>query len=241
MSTKDKQQQIISMFDSIAKTYDVTNHALSLGIDTRWRKEACKKTLDLLSKNSNLRLLDVACGSGDMIKHWIDTLNESNVQDYRIYGLEPSVNMLEIARKKLEGYGCVGFSKSEAKILPYGNESMDIVSIAYGLRNILEYELALDEFARVLKKGGVLVVLEFLKTDNTSMLGKFMGFYTRKILPLVGGLISGNFRAYKYLPDSIESFITLERLQDLSQARGIQKSVAKSYSGICTLYIGVKS
>lgn len=241
MSTKDKQQQIIGMFDSIAKTYDVTNHTLSLGIDTRWRKEACKKALDLLCINSNLRILDVACGSGDMIKHWIGALTQSNAQDYRIYGLEPSVNMLEIARKKLENYGCVAFNNGEAKILPYESQSMDIVSIAYGLRNILEYELALDEFARVLKKGGVLVVLEFLKTENTNLLGRLMGFYTRKILPLVGGLISGNFQAYRYLPDSIESFITLECLQDLLHTRGIQKSVAKSYSGICTLYIGVKS
>ncbi|RDU53563.1 bifunctional demethylmenaquinone methyltransferase/2-methoxy-6-polyprenyl-1,4-benzoquinol methylase UbiE [Helicobacter sp. MIT 00-7814] len=240
---QNKQEQIIGMFDAIAQKYDRANHALSLGIDISWRKEACRRAFDALqdSLNRPLTILDVACGSGDMIKHWHNAADTQGVEIAQICGFDPSANMLEVAKAKLEGYKDTHFLQGEAKALPFENESVDILSIAYGLRNVLEYKQALSEFARVLKKGGVLVVLEFLKSEKPTILGRIAGYYTRKILPLLGGVITSNFKAYQYLPNSIESFITARELEELLQERGVQKNFCKTYSaGISTLFIGVK-
>lgn len=240
---QNKQEQIIGMFDAIAQKYDKANHALSLGIDISWRKESCKRAFSALqdSLNHPLAILDVACGSGDMIKHWHNAADTQGVKIAQICGFDPSANMLEVAKAKLEGYKDTHFVQGEAKALPFENESVDILSIAYGLRNVLEYKQALSEFARVLKKGGVLVVLEFLKSEKPTLLGRIAGYYTRKILPLLGGVITSNFKAYQYLPNSIENFISTRELEELLQERGVQKNFCKTYSaGISTLFIGVK-
>ena len=119
---------------------------------------------------------------------------------------------------------------------------MDILSIAYGLRNVVALESALDEFVRVLKKGGVLVILEFMNNKDSGFLQQFMRFYTRKILPLVGGVLSRNYAAYKYLPNSIQDFVSAEDLKGKLENRGVVSYFMKGYSAnISTLYVGIKS
>ncbi|MDD6055802.1 MAG: bifunctional demethylmenaquinone methyltransferase/2-methoxy-6-polyprenyl-1,4-benzoquinol methylase UbiE [Helicobacter sp.] len=235
-----KQQEIIAMFDDIASSYDLANRVMSCGIDIAWRKKACKLAFKNLPESSlnALSIADVACGTGDMISHWQKNAKDSGVSISKISGFDPSSGMLSVARKKLES---VEFTQCEATALPLENSSVDIISIAYGIRNVVERDRALREFARVLKKGGILVILEFTKCENPTLLERFMGFYTKNILPFIGGVISKNYRAYRYLPDSIEEFLTAQKLQSELENIGFSSLYTKSFSaGVCTLFIAKK-
>lgn len=232
----NKQENIVNMFDNIAKNYDIANRILSLGVDTRWRKEACLKAIKLLQNKpeSNLQIVDVACGTGDMILNWLKYTMNANIT-----GIDPSTNMLKIAKEKLPKE--ISLIKGEAKLLEIPDGSIDLLSIAYGLRNVVELDSALGEFTRVLKSGGVLVILEFTKKDKQNIFDIIASFYTRKILPLLGGLISKNYKAYKYLPNSVSDFLTLEELEDRLKTLGFNISFKKRYiANLCSLIIAQK-
>lgn len=243
-SNQGKQEQIVNMFDSIASSYDRANRVLSLGIDVRWRKEACVRAFEALGRDEIGRLLDVACGTGDMMSHWHAQAGACGKCIVESIGIDPSSGMLEVAREKLSPLiesGALRLINGEAAELQLESESVDILSIAYGLRNVVELDSALDEFARVLKRGGIVVILEFMNNAQGGLLDRLMRFYTRKILPLVGGLISRNYAAYKYLPDSIDGFVSGEELSRRLGARGVECYLIKGYSAnISTLYVGVK-
>lgn len=244
------QRSIIAMFDDIAKDYDKTNRILSLGIDISWRKDAVKRAYKARNAKDIERIVDVACGSGDMIKHWHSYALESSIVVREIIGIDPSQEMLKIAEKKLQAIGG-GFAKVDSRIaLQLGeakdlstleSQSVDILSISYGLRNVLEYKQALREFARVLKPGGIVVVLDFFKNSSPSLIDRIIGIYTKHILPCIGYLISRNYAAYKYLPDSMESFITPDELALAFKEANLQPLEIKSYSaGISHLVLGQK-
>ncbi|WRG88271.1 bifunctional demethylmenaquinone methyltransferase/2-methoxy-6-polyprenyl-1,4-benzoquinol methylase UbiE [Helicobacter pylori] len=207
-----KQEKIINMFDDIASSYDQANRLMSFGLDVKWRERACEHAFLFLENKKALRLVDVACGTGDMLVAWQKSALHCGIEFKECLGIDPSNNMLALAEKKLENKA--SFIQAQAKDLKgVGNNSVDILSIAYGLRNVVERQEALKEFFRVLKPRGVLVILEFLKKDNPTWLDKISGFYTNKVLPLVGGAISKNYGAYSYLPQSIEGFLSLEGLK----------------------------
>ncbi|MFP6135488.1 bifunctional demethylmenaquinone methyltransferase/2-methoxy-6-polyprenyl-1,4-benzoquinol methylase UbiE [Helicobacter pylori] len=207
-----KQEKIINMFDDIASSYDQANRLMSFGLDVKWRQRACEHAFLFLENKRALRLVDVACGTGDMLVAWQKSALNCAIEFKECLGIDPSNNMLALAEKKLENKA--SFIQAQAKDLKgVGNNSVDILSIAYGLRNVVERQEALKEFFRVLKPRGVLVILEFLKKDNPTWLDKISGFYTNKVLPLVGGAISKNYGAYSYLPQSIEGFLSLEGLK----------------------------
>lgn len=265
-----KQSEIIAMFDEIAKDYDKTNRILSLGIDISWRKDAVKKAYKARNAKDIERIVDVACGSGDMIKHWHSYALESNIVVGEMIGIDPSQEMLKIAEKKLQAIGGsfaqkvdsssrileeysqkleskkvdsrIALQLGEAKDLnTLESQSVDILSISYGLRNVLEYKQALREFARVLKPGGIVVVLDFFKNSSPSLIDRIIGIYTKHILPCIGYLISRNYAAYKYLPDSMESFITPDELALAFKEANLQPLEIKSYSaGISHLVLGQK-
>lgn len=217
----DKQKQIVEMFDSIAPSYDLANRILSFGIDVSWRKEGCSRAIEKIGKNHHLKVLDVACGTGDMILQWQKQLSASE-----FVGIDPSRAMLEVAQKKLPQ---CSFIQAQAQELPMPDESIDVLSIAYGLRNVCEYPLALKEFYRVLKKGGVLLILEFAHNPNPSFFEKVGLFYTQKILPFLGGLISKNQKAYEYLPNSIEQFASLDEICSELKCCGFVDIFSKNY------------
>ncbi len=207
-----KQEKIIDMFDDIASSYDQANRLMSFGLDIKWRQRACEHAFLFLENKKALRLVDVACGTGDMLVAWQKSALNCAIEFKECLGIDPSNNMLALAEKKLKNKA--SFIQAQAKDLKgVGNNSVDILSIAYGLRNVVERQEALKEFFRVLKPRGVLVILEFLKKDNPTWLDKISGFYTNKVLPLVGGAISKNYGAYSYLPQSIEGFLSLEGLK----------------------------
>ncbi|PAF45494.1 bifunctional demethylmenaquinone methyltransferase/2-methoxy-6-polyprenyl-1,4-benzoquinol methylase UbiE [Helicobacter sp. 11S02629-2] len=234
-----KQQDIINMFDDIAPTYDKANRLLSLGIDVSWRKEACKEAF-LALENRHVDIADVACGTGDMLIHWQESAILHNIEIKSINGFDPSSGMLDIAKKKIPSMES-NLHIASATNIPLPDNSVDIVSIAYGLRNVVDRKDALKEFHRVLKPNGVVVILEFASQKKFNLLTYPMYLYTKYALPIIGGLISKNFKAYKYLPASIDSFITKEGLSEELLASGMESVFVKSYSGISALVIAKKT
>ena len=194
------QEKIVKMFDDIAPNYDKVNRIVSFGSDKLWREKAIKKTLSFT--NNNPKILDVACGSGDMIEVWKKYTNN-------IIGLDPSKGMLKIAEKRFPE---IEFYQGYAQNLPFNDETFDVLSISFGIRNVVEIQNAINEFARVLKRNGILLILEFTKPEKKSTIRNCIDFYSNKILPKIGGIISGNKEAYEYLPNSIQNFYTLNEL-----------------------------
>ncbi len=175
-----KQEKIVSMFNDIAGTYDVANRILSMGIDKSWRNKACKKTFDLYGKKEISKIVDVACGTGDMILFWKKIANEENVKINEIVGVDPSVGMMEVGKKKLPD---VEFIEAGAADMPLDSDSADIISISYGIRNVVARQEAFHEFARVLKKDGLVVISEFTKNKKEKLTDHLTDFYMNKILP----------------------------------------------------------
>jgi len=233
-----KQEKIVTMFDEIAKTYDVANRVLSFGVDKSWRKDACDKTYKYYDKKSIDFILDVACGTGDMCEYWDKRAVKSDINISKIIGADPSVGMLDIAKQKdLKAE----FVVAEAKSLPFDDESVDILSISYGLRNVMDRDEGLREFHRVLKPDGLLVILEFTKLQKASIASRARDFYMKNILPVVGGILSKNKEAYSYLPNSIEGFLTKEKLVTELTDIGFEMKEVKGYSlDISTLFIAKK-
>lgn len=234
----DKQKKIVNMFDQIAGTYDVANRVLSFGVDKTWRKKACDLTYKFYDKKEIDLILDVACGTGDMCEYWLKRAKKANINIANIIGVDPSAGMLEEAKKKDIS---AEFKKGEAKNLPIENEKADFLSISYGLRNVVDRMEGLREFNRTLKKGGMLVILEFTKLQNETIMSKTRDFYMKKVLPKVGGLVSKNYEAYNYLPNSIEGFLTKEKLIEELKQSGFDIELVQGYSmDISTLFIARK-
>ncbi|NPA11328.1 MAG: bifunctional demethylmenaquinone methyltransferase/2-methoxy-6-polyprenyl-1,4-benzoquinol methylase UbiE [Epsilonproteobacteria bacterium] len=206
------------MFDSIAKSYDLVNRVVSLGIDKKWRVEGVKEAVELINGN---KILDIACGSGDMIEVW------KKFGDFEICGLDASEEMLKIAKKRFPE---IIFYHALAQNLPCKNESIDVISISFGLRNVVETQKAVDEFKRVLRENGIVLIIEFLKADRKNLFRNMVDFYTNTILPILGGVISKNFKAYKYLPNSINDFYTANELKEMFEKKGFKIEKLKTFN-----------
>ncbi len=234
----EKQEKIVSMFDNIAPTYDTANRVMSMGVDKSWRRKACDLAYEFSGADTLDKIVDVACGTGDMMEFWRNRAEVNGIAIGEIVGVDPSVGMVDVAREK---YPLFNYHIASATDIPLEDASVDILSITYGIRNVVQREDALKEFSRVLKKDGLVVILEFMKNENPSSLGKIMNFYTNKILPKVGGFISKNLEAYEYLPNSIESFSTVENMQNELMEAGFEMLYTKSFSmDISTLLIAKK-
>ncbi len=235
---QEKQEKIVSMFDDIAPTYDTANRVMSMGVDISWRKKACDMSYEFYAKDSIDRIVDVACGTGDMMGYWKKQAKKAEVEIKELVGVDPSVGMVDVAREKFPQFN---YHISKATELPIEESSADIVSITYGIRNVVERQEAFHEFNRVLKKDGLVVILEFMKDENKNILKKMRDVYMHKILPYVGGFISKNLEAYTYLPDSIEDFVTIQGMQAELEIAGFEMLYTKSFSmDISTLLIARK-
>jgi demethylmenaquinone methyltransferase/2-methoxy-6-polyprenyl-1,4-benzoquinol methylase len=235
---QEKQEKIVTMFDDIASTYDKANRVLSMGIDIQWRKQGCDKAFEILNKKELGQVTDVATGTGDLLIYWREQAQKNGVSIEKYVGIDPSVGMLEVARKKVD---FAEFIEGKAQELPIADESTDVISISYGIRNVVDRVEALHEFYRALKPDGIVVILEFTKQDRSSIIDKVVDFGMKNILPRVGGLISKNYEAYKYLPDSIEEFLTTEMLEKELESVGFEMKYTKSFSmGISTLLVAQK-
>lgn len=240
-ATKTEQaRRVREMFASIAARYDLLNHLLSGNIDKRWRRRVAQmlhSTLGPLLQDisSSARILDVACGTGDLSL----TLFESCKA--RIVGVDFCRPMLEIASSKALKRGSdVLFIEGDALSLPFLDSSFEAATIAFGLRNLASVENGFAELYRVLKPGGRVVVLEFSK-PTVPLLRSVFKIYFTKVLPVFGGLISGSKSAYQYLPESVSRFPDQTELKAIMRSSGFEEVTFENLSGgIAALHFGMR-
>ena len=232
---KDPQQAaawVRGMFGRIAPRYDLLNHLLSLNIDRHWRARTVRSVAGFLA-NPNARVLDVACGTGDLM------LALEAAGQARILGSDFCHPMLAAAGAKAKRRGSrASLFEADALQLPLAGASLDAVTIAFGFRNLANYEQALGELLRILKPGGCLAILEF-STPPNRLLAQLYDFYSRAILPVVGGWISGSREAYSYLPESVRKFPSADELADQMRGAGFTNvRFHRMTAGIVALHLG---
>ena len=222
------------MFAGIAGRYDLLNHLLSINIDKRWRRRVRQKLADILM-DTDAKVLDVACGTGDLS---FELQRDSSAG---VIGSDFCRPMLEVAREKAQStQTAVPFVESDALNLPFADDSFDAITIAFGLRNLSNFEDGLRELNRVLRRGGRLAVLEFSSPGVPGFKALF-GFYFTQILPRIGGMVSGSRGAYEYLPDSVSKFPDQRGLVSLMKTTGFDDVEYENLTGgIAAIHIGTK-
>src|SRR5215208_5138580 len=217
------------MFASIASRYDLLNHLLSGNVDKRWRRIVANRVREKLS-SSRSRILDVACGTGDLSLTLFETTGAG------VVGTDFCRAMLAIAADKLAGR--VRLIEGDALDLPFRDGTFDVATIAFGLRNLSNVENGLKELSRVLRPGGWVAVLEFSRPVNP-VLRPLFNLYFRKLLPWMGGLISGSLSAYTYLPASVQKFPDQSELSLLVEQAGFDQVRYENLTGgIAALHMG---
>ncbi|MGM9852794.1 MAG: bifunctional demethylmenaquinone methyltransferase/2-methoxy-6-polyprenyl-1,4-benzoquinol methylase UbiE [Muribaculaceae bacterium] len=229
-----KTGQVRRMFDSIAPAYDTMNRLMTFGIDRRWRR---KTVAEAVSGNPEA-ILDIATGTGDLAIALARAAEGATVT-----GVDLSEGMIEVGRRKVAEAGLsdrVSLSPADALALPFADNSFDVITVAFGVRNFEHLAEGYAEMLRVLRPGGKLCVLEL--TPPSSVLAKpFYSAYTRGVIPLVGKLISGDSDAYTYLPRSIAAVPARKAMTSLIAEAGFVDAAFRSFTfGVCTLYTARK-
>lgn len=223
------------MFAGIAGRYDLLNHVLSLNIDKRWRRLVADELRDILDREDAM-VLDVACGTGDL------SLELSRDARAQIIGTDFCRPMLAIADRKAQMANfSIPYIEADAMTLPLADETFDAATIAFGLRNLPNYENGLQELCRVLRPNGKLVVLE-CSHPRLPVFRELYEFYFSTILPRIGGLVSGSRAAYTYLPESVSKFPEQDALAELMKSCGFSGVRFRNLTGgIAAIHVGVKS
>jgi len=223
------------MFNAIAGRYDFLNRLLSLGQDVRWRKSLIK----FLADHDKQKVLDLATGTADVLI----VLTKDNPKVHQGFGVDPAVKMLEIGRKKIAAQHLedrLMLQQGDAQALPFLDESFDCVTISFGIRNIPDLRLALLEMYRVTRKGGRVLILEFSKPANP-VLKAGHWLYLQTVVPLVGFIFSGNFKAYTYLNQTIQTFPYGDRFCKILKQMGfIEIHAHPLMGGAATIYVAQK-
>ncbi|MGE5612489.1 MAG: bifunctional demethylmenaquinone methyltransferase/2-methoxy-6-polyprenyl-1,4-benzoquinol methylase UbiE [Bacillota bacterium] len=228
----DKRRRVQRMFAAIAPSYDINNRVHSLWIDQWWRRQAVAwaevKPTDVV--------VDVACGTGDL------ALRFAIAKPRKVIGIDFTHEMLPLAKRKVnENRADVSLACGDAMQLPLPDGCADVVSIAFGIRNVSTPEAVVAEFHRILRPGGRLIILEFSLPKNPVLRGIY-NFYFRHVLPRTATLISGDTTgAYKYLPESVNTFIDRDRMMRIMENTGfIHVEQRPMTCGVCVCYRGLK-
>jgi demethylmenaquinone methyltransferase/2-methoxy-6-polyprenyl-1,4-benzoquinol methylase len=233
-SGKSKKEQVAEMFDRIAGRYDFMNRFLSARTDIGWRKKA----LRLLKKDSPKTILDVATGTGDMA-----IMAYKMLKPEKIVGIDISVQMLEVGKKKIEkeGFGDkIELQSGDSETINFAENTFDAVIAAFGVRNFENLENGLAEMCRVLKPGGQIVILEFSKPQRKAVRGLY-NLYMGIVAPQVARWFKQNKEAYDYLCESSNAFPDRQLFIDILKKVGLSDTQFKSLSlGICCIYSGRK-
>jgi demethylmenaquinone methyltransferase/2-methoxy-6-polyprenyl-1,4-benzoquinol methylase len=228
-----KKEQVAKMFDNISHRYDFLNHFLSLGIDKGWRKKAIK----LLEPLKPRTILDVATGTGDF------AIQALSLNPHKVIGIDISEGMLAVGRKKIAARQLsaqVELFSGDSENIPFKENNFDAVTVAFGVRNFENLERGLTEIYRVIKPGGMVVVLEFSR-PRTFPFRQVYSFYFKFILPKIGRFISSDKAAYTYLPESVEAFPDGEDFLQCLKAVGFKNTKCRALTfGISSIYSGSK-
>ncbi|MDD2330013.1 MAG: bifunctional demethylmenaquinone methyltransferase/2-methoxy-6-polyprenyl-1,4-benzoquinol methylase UbiE [Bacteroidales bacterium] len=232
------------IFNAIAQSYDRTNGILSFGFNAMWHRRMIRE----VGKVPHQKILDLACGTGTLTKklarlQYAQTTarDRDSLQNAQITGVDPSANMLSVAKKRLGKKGNVTFVKGYAESLPFSEGSFAVVTVSYGIRNFADPEASLQEIKRVLQPGGRLFILEFSPEKGDSPAHVIKRYYIHKILPRIGWISTGQRQAYEYLRDSVESFpqaaVICSKMED---AGFTEVSHTRLKPGVAVLFTGVK-
>ncbi len=232
-SDNSKKEQVATMFNNIAPKYDFLNHFFSLGIDILWRKKAVK----LLQKDCPKVILDLATGTGDF------AFEALSLNPEKIIGMDISEGMLEMGREKVKKRGLnhkIELKYGDSENLPLETNSVDAITIGFGVRNFENLEKGLAEMLRVLKPGGSAVILEFSK-PKAFPIKQLYNFYFNRIMPVLGKIVSKDSAAYTYLPESVQAFPEGKDFLAILDQLGYKETKAiKVSGGIATIYQGRK-
>lgn len=230
-----KKEHIQRMFDDIAPSYDRLNHLLSLNIDRRWRHKALKEIVD----GSQQQILDVACGTGDSTIAIAAAAGSGS----RVTGVDISEGMMALVMRKAAHEGVhdrIRLQVADGEHLPYADGTFHRVSCAFGIRNFEHKEQGLSEFYRVLRPGGRVVILE-LSVPGNKHVRRLYNFYFMHVLPWIGGLVSGDKAAYRYLPASVQAFPSPGVFMQMLRKAGFTAVRHRSFTlGLCRMYVGEK-
>ena len=231
-TTLNKEKLVNSVFSEVHKKYDLMNDIMSLGIHRAWKE----KFIDWMNPQPETKLIDVASGTGDIAKLFSNKTKKSG----QITCVEPNTQMLNQGKKKLKKYDNIQWINAPAEKIPTTDNTFDYYSISYGIRNVSDINNVLKEAFRVLKPGGRFMCLEFSKIDN-ELLNYLYKQYS-KTIPLIGKLIVGSDKPYKYLIESIEKFYNQEQLAELILDNGFSNVEYRNVSnGISAIHSGWKN
>ncbi len=228
-----KKEKIREMFDGIAPSYDRLNHIMSLNVDKVWRRHALKQIVD----GTPQRLLDVACGTGDSTISAAVAAAEGSV----VTGVDISEGMMALVMDKARKAGVadrIRLQVADGEALPFADGSFHRVTCAFGIRNFEHKEKGLAEFRRVLCPGGRAVILE-LSVPQNRVIRWFYDLYFLHVLPWIGGVVSGDKAAYKYLPASVHAFPAPGEFCTMMREAGFSRVSHKAFTlGLCRMYVG---
>lgn len=232
--SRHKSEQVRAMFDNIAPAYDFMNRAMSFGIDKLWRKKA----VSIIKRHGGKNMLDVATGTGDLAINM-----GKSMPDARITGIDLSEKMIGCGLAKIRSAKLddrIQLMQADCLDLPFDDDSFDVITVAYGVRNFEKLQQGYNEMARVMKPGGMLVVIE-LSTPTSRLVLPFYKLYTRHIIPMLGRIVSKDVRAYTYLPESIAAVPQGHAMLSLMEKAGFKQTRHLPLTfGTCTIYIGIK-
>lgn len=235
VATDEKQSKVADVFDSVASKYDVMNDLMSFGIHRLWKRVA----IDVSGARAGNQILDLAGGTGDLSKRFSRIVGETG----KVVLADINASMLNVGRDKLNNEGYVSnieYVQANAEELPFEDNQFDVITIAFGLRNVTDKQKALNSMTRVLKPGGRLLVLEFSKPQNPLM-SKAYDLYSFSALPLMGKLVTNDADSYKYLAESIRMHPNQETLKSMMEEAGLVRvSYQNMTNGVVALHRGVK-
>ena len=227
---------VAGVFDSVADSYDVMNDLMSAGIHRVWKRF----TIEVSAVRPGQRVLDIAGGTGDLAAKFSELVGE----DGEVVLADINDSMLRVGRDKLldRGYhGNISYVQADAETLPFPDNHFDIITIAFGLRNVTHKEAALQSMLRILKPGGRLLVLEFSKPQS-QLLSRAYDTYSFKFLPMLGKLVAGDSESYQYLAESIRMHPDQETLKEMMEEAGFSRcEFFNMTGGIVALHRGLKA
>ena len=228
---QNKKGLVQNVFDQVYDQYDLMNDFMSLGVHRLWKKDL----LNMMNPTSNQKLIDVACGTGDIAKLFLNYVNKKSY----VTCVDPNIGMIKKGKEKLKKFNNLNWIVASAEKLPMTTNSFDFYTISFGLRNTKDLNKSLSEAYRVLKPGGRYLCLEFSKIENSGL--DFIYKKYSKVIPSIGKLIVGEKEPYEYLVKSIENFVNKDELIDLMKKNGFQNCTYRNLSGgIVSIHSGWK-